>query len=790
MSRFYPIFSIICLNFGVVTAQYIENFDAFCAGSSYENGNFIGTHTTWYYSNAKGGQSISESLGTAICMNKAEDASVFSDSITGGCSKISFYYKQEYTTNCNAQVFINDILLTQLITKNEQDIPKYFEIDELQICNKFVMKIKQSESTSGHLTIDSIAWKPFNCKEIPVKLLHTIYKDNSIILSFSKNLDKTRIGEDSFKTTFQIQKYFFIDARSICIIPIVDTCGSGQLKIKNIFDTDALQMADTLLSIEIPKTPGYGDIVINELMIDPAPPIGLPDSEYIELYNTSNCDIDITAWNLCVGTTCISLPGLKMNANTYLVLSKDTLPGASELFCTINFPALANTGNSITLLDTSRTVIAYIKYSNQWYNNALKEDGGWSLEKIDYANFQEDENNWAASINIAGGTPGHQNSVSTLNPDISAPIILYSYATTSKTVFLQFNENTIINETISCTPYIGIDSIRKVSGTTTNFLLHLSTPLSKDTIYTINIQNISDISNNFAECNITIAMEQAAETGDLLINEILFNPYPESYDFVEIYNNSEKAINMDKIYIANCTIGTEDFINYSLISEQPQLLFPGMYLVIAKNTGNIKETYNTDETAIYINCTHMPAYSDEDGCAMILNSEQLVIDKIEYSQEMHHALLSDSEGVSLERISMSTESLRRDNWHSASDLSGFATPGYNNSQSNKNKNDNNGLSLQKNTFTPNNDGIDDVLIIHYNSDYGGYTMNAYIYNGSGIKIKTLYKNLLLGTSASLIWDGTNDDMDIIPNGIYIIVCNLFHENGHIFKVKFACAKGM
>ena len=49
-------------------------------------------------------------------------------------------------------------------------------------------------------------------------------------------------------------------------------------------------------------------IVINEMMVDPTPLVGLPDFEWIELYNTSNCRVNLAGWRIVVGTTSRTLP--------------------------------------------------------------------------------------------------------------------------------------------------------------------------------------------------------------------------------------------------------------------------------------------------------------------------------------------------------------------------------------------------------------------------------------------------------------------------------------------------
>ena len=58
----------------------------------------------------------------------------------------------------------------------------------------------------------------------------------------------------------------------------------------------------------------------------------------------------------------------------------------------------------------SGQVIDYLVYSDSWYQDAIKDDGGWSLERKNPFNPCSSDKNWIASIDPSGGTPGRKNS--------------------------------------------------------------------------------------------------------------------------------------------------------------------------------------------------------------------------------------------------------------------------------------------------------------------------------------------------------------------------------------------
>ena len=179
--------------------------------------------------------------------------------------------------------------------------------------------------------------------------------------------------------------------------------------------------------------------------------------------------------------------------------------------------------------------------------------------------------------------------------------------------------------------------------------------------------------------------EQAVKFGyyqpvksDLLITEVLFNPYPEGTDFVEIYNNSEHEVDLSGLYLA-----TRDETNalkqISQFSSVQRYLPVGAYLALTKSPEGVQRFYRSACNSCFLQMEKFPTLPDESGCVVLLDQEQTVIDEMNYSDGMHHPFITETEGISLERISFGVPASRKENWQSASKSVGFATPGYKNS---------------------------------------------------------------------------------------------------------------
>ena len=170
----------------------------------------------------------------------------------------------------------------------------------------------------------------------------------------------------------------------------------------------------------------------------------------------------------------------------------------------------------------------------------------------------------------------------------------------------------------------------------------------------------------------------------------------------------------------------------------------------------------------------------------MLDDSQQVIDEFQYSEKMHHPLIDDNEGVSLERLSFETSTQNTANWRSAASSVGFATPGYANSQQREELQTNADIVLDPEIFSPNNDGYNDRLLIHYQLEKPGYSANVKVYDSKGRLINYLVKNETLAQEGDWFWDGEKMDSSRSALGIYIVLVELFDMEGNVKRYRKTC----
>ena len=119
----------------------------------------------------------------------------------------------------------------------------------------------------------------------------------------------------------------------------------------------------------------------------------------------------------------------------------------------------------------------------------------------------------------------------------------------------------------------------------TYLVLMIDNPLQKGLQYQLALPELRDCSGRpFHTDPLTILIPEKITPGDLVINEILFDPYPGGEDFVELYNRSAKALLLSDINIGNSS-------NSQVVSiSHPYLILPGTYITLSPDPINLLKT--------------------------------------------------------------------------------------------------------------------------------------------------------------------------------------------------------
>ena len=272
-------------------------------------------------------------------------------------------------------------------------------------------------------------------------------------------------------------------------------------------------------------------------------------------------------------------------------------------------------------------------------------------------------------------------------------------------------------------------------------------------------------------------------TQEVVINEILFNPVKDGFDYVEGYNNSSITIFLNDMMIANRN-GANEIASIRNLSKEPLRVEPGNFFIVTANEKWLREKYIVPASAVICQQTSLPSFPDDEGSVILLRkADTTVIDEFSYSEKWHFQLISEREGVALERIGYDLPTQEKNNWTSASSSSGYGTPGNINSQFMSIVQGDAEVSVLPKIFTPNNDGQDDFAFITINIKQQGKIANAVIYDASGRKVRYILKNELLGANNRFIWDGYDDHSQKLATGIYIIFTQIFDLKGNVNKYR-------
>ena len=540
------------------------------------------------------------------------------------------------------------------------------------------------------------------------------------------------------------------------------------------------------------------DIVINEIMADPDPPVSLPVTEYIELLNKSDMELSARDWKLYIGEKMVRLPFFKLENNAYLIICEAAdsllLKAYGTVLPVAALPALKNEGQTITLTDTANHVIHSVSYSGSWYGNSLKSEGGWSLEMIDPENPCGQQENWAASDHYLGGTPGFKNSIHRSNRDNKSPVLLRAATTSDTGLLVSFSEPLLISSASDPFKYSVDHNIfhpsiaEPIPPDYSQVQLTFPVTFSASAVYELMVQNsVCDCAgNNLADSYTEFGLAFQPDSFDLVINEVLFNARDDE-EFIEIFNRSGRIIELSSLAPVIMDEYSGTYIRKLHEFKRNFQLLPGQYAVLTGSATDLQNNYDCKVPAAVIQTDKVLNLPDDAGAIALVQNSATSVDCFFYDAGYHFELITDPEGISLERLFADYPTNDPGNWHSAAEDAGFATPGYENSQSLLPA-ESPAFSVwtEPEVFTPDNDGTDDFVSICYSLDNPGSLANVMIFSSRGKLVRRLANNDWLGTEGCFIWDGTNAQGILEKAGIYVIYTEILSENGTVKKFTGTC----
>lgn len=448
------------------------------------------------------------------------------------------------------------------------------------------------------------------------------------------------------------------------------------LIISNLSDCSGNTL-NTTTNFVIGDKPEANELLITEIMASPTPSNGLPEREYIEVYNNSSKILSLNGLKLSDNNSVTTLGAYELNPGEYLILtstsSAESLQAYGSVLAVTSFPTLS-ADDIVTLKNASDELIFSVDFNNSFFQNEDKDNGGYSLEMINLNPTCYDNANWTASNSSAGGTPGTQNSVFDNSPDLTAPSVL-NFTVVSNTVLeIEFSESmntaTLAESNFSLSGSLSIGSITQTAPFGRSLRIDLANAFNSGILYGLKLTNLSDCAGNLLpETQLEFSRGVTPSPGELIITEIMAAPSPTQglpeVEYLEILNISGRILDLNGVILADATTST-------VLSSMT--IGPGEYVILApSSTANQLYSYGK-----VLQVTNWPNLNNSGDRLALFTSNSLEIHSVNYSDTWYRSSSRANGGYSLEIIDPDYPCLEASNWI-ASDHADGGTPGTLNS---------------------------------------------------------------------------------------------------------------
>ncbi len=262
----------------------------------------------------------------------------------------------------------------------------------------------------------------------------------------------------------------------------------------------------------------------------------------------------------------------------------------------------------------------------------------------------------------------------------------------------------------------------------------------------------------------SILFAQAYVRNTLIINEIMYSPFTDEPEYIEIYNPADTAVRLLNWVVQ---VGPDKsvltFDNYSIP--------PKDYLVVSEHA-NFSDRFSIPSSMILLIENGLPTLSNSGTSVVLRDLIGTTIDSVRYDPTW-----GGGNGISLERIRPGGEANSPDNWGSCVIVEG-GTPGTVNSNFAGQLRKKIKISADPDPFLV-DQGQSTKITVELPVTQARITVK--IFDNQGRLIRTLLNNALTGSHREIEWNGKDNDHRTARMGIYIIFVEVIDAAGGFNK---------
>lgn len=299
----------------------------------------------------------------------------------------------------------------------------------------------------------------------------------------------------------------------------------------------------------------------------------------------------------------------------------------------------------------------------------------------------------------------------------------------------------------------------------TKLSISLNETLLNGEKYLLKMSGIQDfVKNKAGDTTLVFAHVDEVSQGDILFTEVMFVPNTDGSEFVEIYNNSDKVLDLSELKFSTRKSADSSLYSSKKIANSVCLIFPGEIKVLTNSITGVTNFYHSDLNA-FVELSSFPSLRNETGAIVLFRAtDSLIIDNFYYENTMHEeSVPNKGKGVSLERISLTS-----DVWISAAEINGYATPGFWKEGSVPEPQKGSSVSLNASEICFPYYDENHHFHLNYAFDVPNFLATVKIYDMRGLCVRTLLNNVSLDVRGDLVWDGTDDNGCVLGVAPYIV----------------------